>query len=500
VTRLRGSYALVLATALLALCPDLVLSTGLLPSAQAMTSDLGTSQTAIQVANGLSNAAFAVGVVLAAQLSQRFVQRELFLAYAATFVLGSVLAAAASGSVVLMAARILQGGSTGLMMIAALPPLITRFGVGRLPWSVASVNLGLFGATTLGPLVGGAVAGNHAWRTLFWVVAAVGALNWLVALVGYPVFDAPDPGLQIDRAALLLAAMACLLTFLASSVIASVSLASALFWLPFVAGLAAVVVLIVVESRKAEPLMPVRELSTQLPVTGTLVAMFGGAAFVTVVELVQLYLASVAKQDPTTAGLLFWPMPVGLAVAAGAFGLLFSTRYLAVLVNVGLLALTAGCVLLLWLPAGGGTWPVPAASALLGFGAGATVTPGLFLAGMGVRSERLGRAFALVQLLRLTATFAVGPLVLYVVKSSSSPAGGVHTGVWITVGISLLGLVLSLLVPALSGARLRKPDLRGWLEDGEQALVSPRTAAGIRPGVDDETARPVVPGALRRRG
>lgn len=478
-TGLRGSYGLAVAIALLGLCPDLVLSTGLLPSTSAMGADLGTSQTWVQVANGLSNAAFAFGVVLAAQLAQRHVQRPLFVAYAATFVVGSALAATSPDVALLLVGRVLQGGSTGLMMISALPPLITRFGVDRLPWSVALVNLGLFGATTLGPVLGGVVAGSHAWRAMFWCAAALGVLALVAALAGYPVFDPPDPDLPVDAPALLLTVLASGLVFLATSLISGVTPTSPSFWLPFAAGLLALVVLVVIEARRDEPLMPVRELATQLPVTGTLVAMVAGAAFVTVVELVQLFLGSVAKQDPTSAGLLFWPMPVGLLVAAVAFGLVFRTRYLAVLVNVGLLALAGGCAVLLALSSTA-TWPVPAASALLGLGAGATVAPGLFLAGMGVRAERLGRAFALVQLLRLTASFAIGPVVLYVAKSASSLADGVRTGVWITLALSVAALVLSLAIPALSGARLRRPDLHAWLEDGEQALASPPVAARAR--------------------
>ena len=167
-------------------------------------------------------------------------------------------------------------------------------------------------------------------------------------------------------------------------------------------------------------------------------------------------------------------------------------------VNAGLLALVGGCALLLGLSMSGSTAVVPWTGALLGFGAGATVTPGLFLAGLGVRSHRLGRAFALVQLLRLTATFAVGPIVLYVAQQQSSLADGIRLAVWVTLALALLGLALSLLVPALSGARLQVPDLEGWLEHGERGLSSPATPVHLRPGVVDEEAHALVPGRLRR--
>lgn len=479
-TRLRGTYPMAVAIALLGLCSDLVLSTGLLPLTPLLEHDLGTSQGWLQVASGLSNAALATGVVFAAQLAQRHVQRRLFLGYAAAFVVGSVLVATATGVAPFIVGRVLQGGATGLMLISALPPLVTRFGVGRLPLTVGLVNLGLFGATTLGPLVGGLTAGAAAWRGLAWTVVAVGLLALAATLLGYPAFDPPAPDLPVDVPALALASLGTVLTFLATSALPATTLASAVFWAPFGLGLAAIVALVVVERRGEHSLMPVRELSTQLPVTGTLVAMLAGAAFVTVVELTQTHLADVARLDPTAAAWLFWPMPLGLAAAAVSMGAVFRTRFLPVLVNVGLVALVAACALLLALSAHGGTGVVPWASALLGFGAGATVAPGLFLAGLGVRSQLLGRAFALVQLLRLTTSFAVGPVVVYVAQGAPRLADGIHLGVWVCLVIALVGVVVSLGVPAVSGARLERPDLEAWLEDGDRGIASPRAGESVR--------------------
>ena len=260
--RLQGSYLLAVIIVLFGLCPDLVLSTGFLPLSKPMMQDLGTSLTWLQVSNGLSNAAFAVGVVVAAQLAQRFVQRPLFIGYAATFVVGSALTALAPSLPVFLVGRVFQGGATGLMMISALPPLITRFGAGRIPRSAAIVNIGLFGATTLGPLVGGVVAGSGSWRVLMWVIAGLGALALAAAYLGYPVFDPVDPDLPVDPPALGLTLVSAVLIFLATSVVSATSLSSWLFWTPFVVGLAALVGLILVERRRDRALMPVQELAT----------------------------------------------------------------------------------------------------------------------------------------------------------------------------------------------------------------------------------------------
>jgi hypothetical protein len=370
--------------------------------------------------------------------------------------------------------------------------------VGRLPLTMVIVNIGLFGASTAGPLVGGLAGGTGEWRWVFWAAAGAGALGWLSAWLGYVRFDPLDPDLPFDVPAVGLALVATGLTFTGASLLSSVPFSSPAFWAPFGAGVLAIVVLVAVEMRKEHPLMPIDALSTQLPVTGIVVAMVGGAAFTTVVLLLQTSLQEVGHEGPVAVGHAFWPAPVGLLVAAAAFGALFRTRFVPVLVDVGLACLVLACVVLLIDGPDHPGWSTVASTLLLGFGAGATVSPGLFLTGLGVRSRFLARAFALVQLLRSQATFAVAPVVVALAAADKDAAAGIRTGLVVTLVIAALGLLAAVLLPALSGARLRTPDLEAWLEDGEQAMVSPTTGVHVRRHVHDENAEPLLP--RRRRG
>jgi hypothetical protein len=265
------------------------------------------------------------------------------------------------------------------------------------------------------------------------------------------------------------------------------------FLAPFVVGLVALAARVVVEYRKREPLMPVKALSSQLPVTGTLVAMIAGAVVVTAVQLVQTFLADVAHARPAAAGAMFWPLPAGVLLAAALFGLLLRSRWLPLLVLGGLAALTAAGVLLLSLTRDHPAAVVGGAAALLGFGAGATVSPGLFLAAFGVPAQTLGRAFALVELLRSESAFAVAPVVAVVAQSTGDLAGGVRLGLLVVTALAGLGLLVALVIPAVSGARLRAPDLDTWLGGDGKALPSPATATHLRPSVEDDEAEPLLP-------
>lgn len=486
-----GRYPLSVGIALLGLGPYVVLSTALVPVREPLASSLGSSPAAVGLAIGIGSAAYAVGAVLAAQLALLVVQRRLFLVAESLFVVASAVAAMAPGTAVLAPALVLQGLAAGAMLISALPPLITRFGAGRVALSAAIVNVGIFGASTLGPIIGGFAAEGEQWRWLFAGATVLAVAGLVVAAVGYERWDPPEPEARVDGPALGLVVVTTVAGFVAASLVSGHGLRSWAVILPAVAAVVALVALLVVESRRTDPLIPVSALSTQLPVTGILVAMVGGAVVVTATDLLQTRLGSVEGRAPTEVAAAFWPMPLGALAGAAVFWAVFRTRFVPVLVDVGLAALGVGCLL----ATGDATG---AACLLLGFGAASTVSPGLFLTGLGLRSSELGRGFALVQLLRSMATYAVGPVALALVTRSSDQAGAVRIGLVTMAVVAAAGLVVAVVLPALSGARLRAPDLEAWL-DGEQGLPSPATAVHLRPQTDDDDAEPLVPERLRSR-
>ncbi|GAA1127591.1 hypothetical protein [Nocardioides aquiterrae] len=340
------------------------------------------------------------------------------------------------------------------------------FPASRLPVTAVVVNVGIFGASTVGPIVGGYAADAGSWRALFVASAVLGGIGWVVALTGYADRGPADPDQPFDVPVLVLTVVATVATFVGASLLTGRTIYSPSVWLPLLAGIAALVVLLAVENRKDDALIPVRELATQVPVTGVIAASIGGAVFVAAVGLLQQTLAA-AGESPAAIAALCWPMPVGVVVSAIAFGALLRTRLVPVLVDVGLALLMAGAALQLV----GGATPsdglVLVVGFLLGAGAGATVSPGLFVTGWALPSSSLGKAFALVQLVRSTVTYAVAPVLLYVAARS-----GLSSALVATTVLAAAGLVAALGIPALSGARLWKPDLEGWL-DGGRALPSP---------------------------
>src|SRR5947209_3453263 len=92
---LAGRYGAAAAMVIFALIPYLALSAALQPLTPIIARDLHMSLQQMSLSNGIANAAYAIGTVLAVQLAQLLPQRRLLIFYAALLVLGSILAAAA---------------------------------------------------------------------------------------------------------------------------------------------------------------------------------------------------------------------------------------------------------------------------------------------------------------------------------------------------------------------------------------------------------------------
>ena len=192
-----------------ALVPYLVLSAALQPLAPIIARQLHMSPQTMSLSLGMANAAYAIGTVVAVQLALRLPQRRMLLVYGVLLVIGSVLAASATTSGAFIAGHILQGLCTSLLLIAALPPLIIGYPVSKARWTAIILNLCIFGAVALGPVVGGVQASGHAWRPLFWIVAGVAVAALVLSLLTF--VDAPpaDRSGPVDPLALGLAAGGC---------------------------------------------------------------------------------------------------------------------------------------------------------------------------------------------------------------------------------------------------------------------------------------------------
>ena len=126
---LAGRYWAVATMVMFALIPYLALTAALGPLTPIIGRQLHMSPQTLSLGAGLSNAAYAVGTVLAVQFALHLPQRRMLVGYAALLVVGSILAAAAQDPAMFIAGRVIQGLCTSLLLIAAVPPLALGYPV-----------------------------------------------------------------------------------------------------------------------------------------------------------------------------------------------------------------------------------------------------------------------------------------------------------------------------------------------------------------------------------
>src|SRR3954470_16658309 len=138
--------------------------------------DLGASIEGLEWTVNAYNLSFAVLLMTASALGDRFGRRRLFTAGLALFSVASAACALAPDAGTLIVARAIQG-----MGAAAVMPLaLTLVGAAFPPEKRGSAMGALQGLTGLavasGPVIGGAVAQGLAWQWIFWINVPIGLL------------------------------------------------------------------------------------------------------------------------------------------------------------------------------------------------------------------------------------------------------------------------------------------------------------------------------------
>jgi MFS family permease len=469
-----------------ALIPYLALSAAIGPVTPIIGRDLHMSAQTMSLGAGMANAAYAIGTVIAVQFAQLLRQRRIMLVYVTLLVIGSVLAAAAQNPAMFIAGHVLQGLCTSLLLIAAVPPLALGFGVEKFRSTAVIMSMCIFGAVTIGPAIGGIQAEAHAWRPLFWVVAAIAAAAFVLAVLTFE--DTPPADLSAPRSPLVigLAAGGSIAAFFGASELLTHKFLELRTVGLLAGGLALIVALIASQYRATRPLLTVRPMLTStIPVAGIILALCAAAASISATVLTANLLA--ARYSALHVGLLYLPELAGAILTAVLLGVLIDKRGLQYLPLAGMGFLAAGiAVFRIQLPATQALTLV--GSGLIGIGLGATVAPALFCAGFSLPAATLQRVFAIVELLRAVAAFMIAPIFAHF---AVTVGGNVRTGtgiaLWIGLGLAIAGAVVPALIYLLAGARPETPQLERFLQGEGPAWHSPalvgarKRAARLRP-------------------
>jgi EmrB/QacA subfamily drug resistance transporter len=167
--------------------------------------DLGAGVEELEWTVNAYNLSFAVLLLTAAALGDRFGRRRLYALGLGLFVAASAACALAPDAGWLIGARAVQGVGAALVATLALALLSAAF-----PPERRGAAIGIFSAITgiavaSGPLVGGAVAEGLAWEWIFWLNVPIGLIAIPFVLTRIDESFGPDTALDIRGVALVTA-------------------------------------------------------------------------------------------------------------------------------------------------------------------------------------------------------------------------------------------------------------------------------------------------------
>ena len=242
------------------------------------------------------------------------------------FLVGSALCGLAQSMPQLIAFRAVQGlGGGGLMVVAmaVVGDLVAPRDRGR----YQGLFGGVFGmAVVAGPLLGGFFVDNLSWRWIFYINLPLGVVALAVISIAFRSRQTTERH-RIDYLGTVVLAAGL------SGIILYTSLGGTTYpWdapgmlAAIVGGVALLALFPFVESRAADPILPLELFRNETFRTTSAIGFVVGFALFGSVTFVPLYLQVVKGHSPTESGLLMTPMMLGLLVTGISSGLLIS-RY-----------------------------------------------------------------------------------------------------------------------------------------------------------------------------
>jgi EmrB/QacA subfamily drug resistance transporter len=438
----------------------LVVSTAL----TTLRADLGASVQQLEWVVNAYNLTFAVLLITAAALGDRYGRRRLFAAGLLLFAAASAACALAPNVETLIGARALQGAGAALIIPLGLALLSEAF-----PPERRGAAIGIFSAITglavaAGPLVGGAVVQGLSWHWIFWLNVPIGAVAAPLAM--RKMRESYGPRTAIDVTGLLLVSGG------AFGVVWGLVRGNQSGWgspevvTALVAGAVLLGAFVRWQLQTPTPMLPPQLFRSRAFTAGNAAIFLTFASLFTGVFFFAQLLQVVLGHDALGAGLRLLPWTATFITVAPAAGALADRIGERLLLSVGLALQAAGFL-----------WLVPVADPGLTYGqligpfvlAGVGVSMAIPCAQNavvgGVDSDSIGAAAGVNSMMReLGGVFGIA--VTVAVFASSGDYGsvlgfldGFRPAIVTAAGFALVGAVCGVAVPARQRHGMVQPDL-----------------------------------------
>jgi EmrB/QacA subfamily drug resistance transporter len=343
-----------------------------LPRIQA---DLHTGLSDLQWTIDAYTLPFAVLMLTAGTLGDRFGRKRLFQVGLVLFVLGSTLCGFAPTLGWLLFGRAVQGVGAAALSTGSLSVLAAAFSDPRARAQAIGLWAGVSGiALAAGPLLGGVLTQVWSWPAIFFVNVPIGLLALALAWPGLAESRNPDARrIDLPGQVLVIAALTCL-------VMAIIQGGSQGWTSPLILGLFGGAVIgfcafLLVERRVREPLLPLQLFRSRVFSVANTAALIVGFASLAPLFFLAQYFQQVQGSTVLEAGLRTFPVSIGAFMTAPLAGRLVGRLGPRLPIVLGALLEASALLLLLRLEPDSGYATLWWILAMLGIGFGFMLSP-----------------------------------------------------------------------------------------------------------------------------
>lgn len=272
--------------------------------------ELGAGVGALQWVVDAYTLGFAVFLLSAGVLGDRFGARRVFLAGFALFTLASLACALAPTALALNLARAVQGVGAAFMVPSSLAILNAAYAGDRAQLAKAIAWWTAAGGVSIaaGPVLGGLLMSVAGWRAIFWVNIPICLLGFWLTLRAVPALGGKPQARGIDMPGQVLAIIA--LTAFVGAVIEAhaLGLGHPLLLAALLAALLAGALFIQRQRRAAAPMLPLGLFASRAFSGAVLFGVLVNFAYYGVIFIFSIYLQQLRGYPALQAGLIFLPL------------------------------------------------------------------------------------------------------------------------------------------------------------------------------------------------
>ncbi|MBF1801770.1 DHA2 family efflux MFS transporter permease subunit [Alloalcanivorax profundimaris] len=267
-----------------------------------------------------------VSLLMAPWLVSAVGQRATFMGLLLVFIAASFLGGLGQSMSMLIAARVIQGGMTGLIRPVAMEALFAAYPPQNRGMATAMYGMCLGLPLTLATVIGGWLVEHFTWRYVFFITLPICVAAVVMGYFFLPPREHKGPRPPFDWAGVVLLFTAVF------TVLAALSNGQRWGWDdPYVptlllTGLLCGATFVAWQKRTAHPLLDLAIFENRTFVIGTLAMLLFGGTFYGIMYLLPQFVQSILHYSPISAGQIFLPSTAVLAVLVPMVGRL-SDRY-----------------------------------------------------------------------------------------------------------------------------------------------------------------------------